>query len=616
MLEKILNYLRTLDVEPYIPLQETTVSQGIKETIGKTEEKASGEVLYEILAFDLFPRHEGNQSEWGTYFGSMMSGPTDNPSESWEYPSRKQVSKETILYWTKRAREAKHPVLIERYSDAAFDLAKLAGEKPDYTLAQLAIDSMLKVCRDELVEGIYQRQEIHRALMLAMRISDKPRLTQVIREVVDVEQRIAEDDKPGLWGFAFKWLVLDGYEKVEITEEIEQALLNDLEERLERLIAPESPEPWNVECAVNLLFTYYSNKKDDVNAIRVLDQLEDAYRRNARANSDPLLKVNYLEKLDKLYRQNGALPGMKDRIERIAQELPEASKESTSSFKEISAEVKISTSDIEKYINNIFTAIAKDGSKPTLTHIKVRIISNFLEKKEHAEKLAEQLSKKFVFMHIVEQKRLSVEGHTEYVVPPYREDPESHTISQAFQSIQIAHIFLSKVMDRLRSTYSLEEAQGLFSESSLFLQEEKDYFTRGLSGYWAKDSFSASQTFIPYIETLIRRLIAHTGGITLRPNENGGYSNKTLGTLLSENGELIDKIYGAQVSFYLKVVLTHPLGWNLRNNFAHGIGLNALFRDDISDRLFHILLLLSLVKIEKKESIRQTKDTGGSERNN
>lgn len=602
MLEKILAYLQTLDADPTQPIKERSVSQGIKATIGETDEKATGEALYEILAFDLFSCVEGHKSEWGTHFGSMMSGGYENSSERWEYPSKKQIDASAIDYWAKRAREAKHPILIQRYADAAFDLARIADKKPDHTLAQLAIDNILKACETNLIEGIDQRQDIHRALTLSLMISDKDRVDRAVREVINVERRIAIDDKPGLWGFAFEWLVLDRWEKLEIEESIEKQLVKDLEERLGRLMAESNPEPWNVERAVTPLFAYYSRKKDESNAVRVLLLLEAAFRRNERANSDAMLKVNYLEKLDSLYRQNGGLSDMKSHIERIARELPEASKRSTESYKTISTKVKIERKEIDDYIKAIFgTPKQEGGSKPTLNDVKVRIISHFLGRRDHAAKLVEKFSKDFVFMHIIEQKHASPDSHTEYIVPPYNEDPESHIINQAFQNIQLSHIFLTEILTRFRLDYTVDEVFNLLAESSLFLEEEKEYLQKGFKAYWANDPFHASQTFIPYIETLVRRLIARAGGVTLRPNENGGYSNKALSTLLAENGELIDKIFGAEVSFYLKVVLTHPLGWNLRNNYAHGIGLNALFRQDVADRLFHILLLLSLVKIKKRK---------------
>ncbi len=592
-----------LDAAPNTPLKETDVSQGIKAAIGQTDDKASGESLYEILAFDLFPRHEDQKSEWGTRFGSIMSGHTEDPNEPWEYPSRKQIVGAAIDYWTKRARESVHPILVERYADVAYDLAPLVGKKSDYTLAQLVIDNSIKICDDNLVEDIYQRMQLNRALALALHLNDKSRIASVAEGIVRVEKAIAQDVKPGLWGFAFKWLVLENAEKLNLDSTVRDSLIKDLEERLARFTSAVDPEPWLVENAALPLVAYYSRQGDGSNAVRTLLSLEDAFRKNLRSNSDPLLKVHYLEKLDALYRQNG-LPGMRANIDRISNELPTASKESLASFKEMGVEIKIERKEIEKMTNDIFT-LPVDGNSPTLVNIRSRIIANFISKKAHAEKLAKDMAEKFVFVNIVGQRRIAPEGHAVAELPPYNEDPDAHTISQALQQLQISSIFLGDTLVRFRKDFSVSQISDLLMNSDLFQEEEKEYLMKGLDAYWSDDPFNASHAFIPYIEALIRRLILHSGGVIIAPNTKpgtyGGYSYKTLGLLLNENAQLIDNIYKFPATFYFELVLVHPLGWNLRNDFAHGASLNSLFRHDIADRLFHILLLLSLVvKQEKK----------------
>jgi hypothetical protein len=54
------------------------------------------------------------------------------------------------------------------------------------------------------------------------------------------------------------------------------------------------------------------------------------------------------------------------------------------------------------------------------------------------------------------------------------------------------------------------------------------------------------------------------------------------------------------------LVLTEKLGMNLRNNFAHGLEKKTFFSRDASDRLFHILLCLSLVKEKEQKTNNMT----------
>lgn len=601
MYEEIKKYLNSLDAKPRTVLNEFDVANGIKAVIDtRGGERPVGEALYELLAFDLYPRHEGHVSEWGTRFGSHMTFRDEKTGEMVEYPPKNLIDVAAIEYWAKRAEEAKHPILVERYADLVFDLSELVGKKVDRAIAQLVVDSIIEIVQSEMVEDTYKRLKLHRALALAKMVGDSGRFNRLVAVIVDTERKTAIDNKPGLWGFSFEWLVLGANNTYKVDESLSRELLKDLEERLSRLLAQDDPEPWTVERAVKLLLEHYVRCKQEQDATRVLLSLEDAFRKNARSNSDPMLKAAYLEHLDQLYRQHARLPNMREHMERITKELPVVSKESVGSFQKISTELKIDQKEIEDYVNAIFSA-TRDGKVPSLGDIKVRIISHFLGRKEEAAKLVEKFSKEFVFMHIVSRRHVAEEGHTEAIVAPYREDPESHIVSQAFQGVQISNIFLAETMKKFRNTFRVEEVAAHLHEGRLFQEEDREYLLRGLKSYWGDDPFSASHVFIPYIEMLIRRLVAKSGGMTLRPNEHGGYSYKTLGELLAKNSHTIDSIFGGEVTFYLKLILTHPLGWNVRNNYAHGANLNALFRQDIADRLLHIILLLSLVVEKQKE---------------
>lgn len=84
-----------------------------------------------------------------------------------------------------------------------------------------------------------------------------------------------------------------------------------------------------------------------------------------------------------------------------------------------------------------------------------------------------------------------------------------------------------------------------------------------------------------------------------------GYKNVSLGGLL-KNDQIFENVFsksGHNILFYFRLVLTEKLGMNLRNDFAHGLEKKKFFGRDASDRLFHILIWLSVVK---KREIKAT----------
>ena len=94
--QKVKGYLSSLDKEPYCKINDFEVSQKIGEIIKPFNQKPVGDSLYELLAFDLFPRHEEQLSEWGTYFGSKMAFRKEEDNSMMEYPSIQQITKDPL----------------------------------------------------------------------------------------------------------------------------------------------------------------------------------------------------------------------------------------------------------------------------------------------------------------------------------------------------------------------------------------------------------------------------------------------------------------------------------------------------------------------------------------
>jgi len=183
------------------------------------------------------------------------------------------------------------------------------------------------------------------------------------------------------------------------------------------------------------------------------------------------------------------------------------------------------------------------------------------------------------------------------------EDYDNHFQRYASQYIQFGSFFLTLVSDELKKRISKQNITDYFRNSTLFENENKEYLERAISAYWDNDYLVSSHLFSPLIESAIRELVKNCGGIVLRPNNLGGYDRLTLRQLLNGQGDIIEKSFcrkWAKIwSFYFRLVLTEKLGMNLRNDFAHGFGKKKFFTRDVSDRLFHVMICLSLIKSRK-----------------
>jgi hypothetical protein len=53
---------------------------------------------------------------------------------------------------------------------------------------------------------------------------------------------------------------------------------------------------------------------------------------------------------------------------------------------------------------------------------------------------------------------------------------------------------------------------------------------------------------------------------------------------------------------YLRMLLTDPRGWNIRNTICHGLAPSSSVNMAVADRIVHAALLLSLLREERSES--------------
>ncbi len=637
------NYLEILDRDGK-PLNsfhgEYDIAKEIKSILEKDKDyELSAEDIAERIAFDFLADYSNDNSGWGTYYGPMFVMP-NKEGQMVEYPSVKKVDEETLNYWAKRARETKNPILSSRYADLVVDFSpKVINKNADVEIFQIVIDSNIAICEKSLADPLDCKTKIKRALVLAIQINNQEKIAKVKETIINLEKRVATDDKPGLWGFAFKWLILDFDKKITLDEKEKTELIQTLEDRLKRV----EKDTWLAENAVSLLAEHYANGKDEVGLMRVLDVLEKSLKTNDRTNSDALLKVHAYEKIHEIYQKyrDKGFQKAKTASDRISQEMGQLDLDWNKSLKEISVTTEIKQKDIDDFLKAIFGE--KEQSK--LEAIIAKIAINFLPKKEAVEKQLKDVSGKHPLQFLCTTQIISDDGIPIAKLSTLEEDYDNHFQRYASQYLQFGSFFLTLAIDELKKRISKQSITEYFRNSTLFENENKEYLDRALSAYWDNDYLVSSHLFNPLIsrinpptlsgdgaaarrvhgvkkesreatdsvggaslESAIRELVKKCGGIVLKPNNLGGYDRVTLGSFLREDekgqGGIIKNVFSKidqNVCFYFRLVLTSSLGMNLRDDFAHGFGKKKFFTRDVSDRLFHVMICLSLVRKDKKE---------------
>src|SRR5262249_47860730 len=151
---------------------------------------------------------------------------------------------EMMTYWMTRARESKHPVFRIRYAGLAWELApNVKGAQRDVEMARVLIDSTIDLSHRGLGNAdVALIPKLGWALSVAISLRDAIRLASMREAILAFEDRVAQDQFPGLWGFSFDLLLSDRHidpKRTEATPEQRQKILGDLEARLVRLSSVE-----------------------------------------------------------------------------------------------------------------------------------------------------------------------------------------------------------------------------------------------------------------------------------------------------------------------------------------------------------------------------------------
>jgi len=597
--KKLKIYFDNLDENE--PIDELKVGQKIKEILETKGKKISNKYdIAEYIAFQFLPNYQNKSGNWGTYYGPMFVLPNDK-AQYVEFPSIQQIDTETLKYWAERAKEAKHPSLVCRYADLIVDFGpKLNKGSLDYAMAQKVIDSTVEICAHALDDGLGCKEKLKRAFTLAKSINDSVRIKQIQQSIISTENQFAEDSKPGLWGYAFSWLILDA-KKYQLGDKQKKQLVEELEERLLRLSNTKNPSPWNVECAVNLLAKYYVAEKNEAKLKTALGKLEKAFRKDTYSNSDGLLIVNYLEKLFDIYNQHAQFDFAKKASQRIKTEMSNLGDRGKFGTQEVSVEMDVKKKDIDRFLDSLFGKDRRETTEKIIIHLAV----NFIPRKDQVETQLRDSAKKYVFLSLGNQSVMSEDGFSIARFGSINEDFDKHLLQHFSQNMQFQAMFLSFAFAELKKHQSPEALYEVFVKSPVFRSEDKNYISKILKSFWEEDYLTSNCLMIPLIEDAIRNVYRINHLSFIRKNSDFGYDVESLNILL-ERG-VIKGVFGKigdDVEYYFRVLLTERIGWNLRNNFAHGVNKNAFAQESVANRLLHVLFCLSLIRKnpKKKES--------------
>lgn len=587
---EIKDYLTELDSSSSY-FEEHSISGKIREVI-KEDDKRSLEDNAEIFAFSVYT-NEDNSTAWNSYFGPMMSF-SDKNGNPIDFPSKEILNNEIVDYWKNRLIESNHHLLKSRYADLIIEFSSYSTDNISIDVIKESINAHILLSQSNEIADIELRHHLNRALYLSRKYNQTDKITQLFESALTLENKIAEDDKPGLWGFVLEWFLLDT--RFLVPADKEELYIASLEERRERLLEAESI--WSLENATIALAKYYIHKKNFPLVIKVLKEYEDCIRNFREYKESSFGKHHYLQNLEEVYLRFSSVKEVGERLSQIQGELRNFRLDPDDpNIKTIEVTQNIPQERINEFVNNIFT-------NNEIEQVILKVVMNFFLRKEKESTKFDELNKKYVFARLVSNQIFDDEQRFIATLPPLDEAPELHFIKHCADNIQMNSIFLSLVLKRLKSEYESNALATLIKNSGLISTADFVIVDEIISQFWKNNYLSFIHIAVPFIESTLRRLFLTSGMVVSIENKMGGYDYKSMNALLEHEQVLlifkhIFKDVGEDLLYSIRIIFTEKLGLNIRNKVAHGIYQSDFIDEKHSNQIILNIFILSLIKINE-----------------
>lgn len=576
--QDVKNLMDELELE--LKLDERTVEVRLRSL--RTEaaiEPPCKEFLYELMAF-AFMETSSHGSHWGTYFCPQMVR-TNPDGSTIEFPSLSNVDAQTISFWISRCKQTSNAVMKARYSDLVWDLcSKCTGEKPSHAFALASANALLTVVENEMyLHSIDSIQKLRRAFTLGISLSNQPLVERAKNAALSLEKRISDDNKPGLWGFSFD-LIVDN-KKVQRTPEEESQIVADLEDRYSRLLSNGSL--WPCECAAKKLGRYY-RAKGMTNELEKTMKAFGGLSQTTAKSSPPLAAQLILKQAYSLYKEFN----ITNALAQVLIELRELGPNLIDSMLTHEFAVELPKEELLKFAQEM---VSGDYTQ-AFSRIATYYLPSIRESKQRLDEGIQQYPLTFLFpRHICDK-----EGRVVSTIGPAETDYDGLLLSQVSQDINIYSISLDIVVKSAIEKHSLSPqliVEYLYG-STVFPSSQQELLVAGIAKYINGDYLSANHILTPRIEVVLRSIVEQSGGTVLKEARGGGFYLRNVDELL--RSEQMLNTFGSDICLYLRVLLSDPRGWNVRNDICHGLGTDICFSKAVSDRLIHILLLFAQLR--------------------
>lgn len=323
------------------------------------------------------------------------------------------------------------------------------------------------------------------------------------------------------------------------------------------------------------------NSIDNIN--KITQKIAESYAKEAETINSPINASKLYENAIQEYRlipvKDRATYKVDERIEEIYHDMSTSNKLLHNEMQRFSSEKVDITKIVEYSISEIEN---KNIDEALLSFINICEFNDFDKLKKDAEKRLNKsfLSRLFGGVHYSADARVISRstGGLENEGKDYDNQVESQTIRDYTIGLDLnvkGSIYPSFEQFILEHTITKEYLHTICLNSSIIPRDRAYIWAEGLYFGFEKNFLVSIHLLIPQVEHFIRSILKYNKIRTTVFDNEGIETEKGLSNLLEESKlkELID----IDIISELKILLTNAIGYNLRNNIAHGLSSNNIF---------------------------------------
>lgn len=552
-----------------------------------TEDERKG-AFAEIEAWRFQRSREDGRRTWGIYWTELTSRSTKDGSIVQYFPDVASATEDVVAHWIRRSEDATHPTIRARFADLAWEIGRhnRVG-RTTQDLARRAIDAYLQAVErglfnDEINAWLW----LDRAAELATTIKDESRFLAARDAAFTTFRSLAAAGKATAlshWRFDdIVWthhlVPLAQWERAEVVDALERELqvrsdisnpamfdphaATDMADRLQR---------WRQQVG----------EKDDAN--RAVLQAGQAFEQ-VSSKASGLLAVSWLEDVLSRYRN----AGLRADAARVEQSIRLRSNDAASEMKVASVPISIPADELERWADQVA------GSDTSEALSRIAMIG--LRKEAATRESVEGMLNDSALLAHIPITLAGPRGFTEAKVGSLKDDPDGHAFLHASRLFGWHSSFLNLAFRRAREKHgmTIEQIIAHARMCPFFPEDRMPLLQKGVEAWLADDFVSAVHILVPQVEAALRDCLAAVGGVTVKPNRNGGFHAITLGDILTD--PIFASSVPADLRFHLRALYTDARGLNLRNHVAHGLMHPSGFQRGIGNLVMHSVLLIAALR--------------------